>query len=157
MATNLTVCCKYSVFKTWSIGIPEGYEWAADGEATQRTCGTYVSFAVRVLGLVEVAERSFWAFEQPVLGADFHGVLHVIPMHAFGARIPDTRFLPGAGILVDGREYTIEEADDRDGPNLDRYRVRAARKGSRLTDLFCLDGHWFFGSRTLAVAVRKAA
>ena len=147
MATNLTVCCKYSVFKVWNTA---GYVWSPDGERTQNTCGTHVSFAVRVLGLVDGL----------VTCANFYGEILSIPMHAFGARIPDTRFLPGAGILINGKPYSVEEAYDErveidGGVVTESYLVRTGR-GPR-TVLCRTATTWIFGSRKRTVSVRKAA
>lgn len=135
---------RYSVYRVYRDG---AFVWSNDGLATQRSCGTHASFAVRVLDVRTIN----------TLAVDSAGRTHVIPVHAFGDRIPDTEFLPGVEITINGRPYTVETAADETtwhawGCALASYTVRASR-GTRKTLLCRHSDGWRFGQAGRAVLV----
>lgn len=146
MDRDIKVHSRYSVFKVWDR--VNGYTWSLDGRATQNTMGTYATHAVRVLCL--------WGTD--AMSINGQGKLEVIPVAAFGARIPDTKFLPGNDILIDGKPYSVETASD-EVVQLDSFRAVAyyevrARKGTRSTQLVVADwGDWYFGAACRPVKV----
>jgi hypothetical protein len=82
----------------------------------------------------------------------------MIPMSAFGPRIPDSDFLPGARVTVyDSKgfrgRYTVLSVDD--GDDFDVYQVRRNDRGPGATLTYEIDsGEWRFGARCQKVKVK---